>query len=100
MNAALAEACRPLEERVRRPPRQGARGPATRGRAAPLSGGRYGFLRTSDGREIRFHERSVLPGAFPRLRVDSRVRDAEEGGVKGPPASTVDPIRPMGAAAL
>jgi len=53
----------------------------------------YGFLRTSEGREIYFNERSVLKGAFPRLRVGSLVRFAEEAGDEGPQASTVTPLR-------
>lgn len=50
---------------------------------------RYGFLATSDGREIYFHANSVLHGQFHRLRVGTPVRFAEEDGEKGPQASTV-----------
>lgn len=49
----------------------------------------YGFLETSDGREIYFHRNSVLHGGFKNLRIGSEVRFAEEEGEKGPQASTV-----------
>jgi cold shock CspA family protein len=53
----------------------------------------HGFLRTPEGREIYFHERSVLRGAFARLRLGDRVRFAEETGDEGPQASTVELLR-------
>ena len=49
----------------------------------------YGFLQTADGREVYFHENSVLNGAFGKLEVGAQVRFAEEPGEKGPQASTV-----------
>jgi len=49
----------------------------------------YGFLTSDDGREIYFHKNSVLGRAFPRLKVGTTVRFAEEQGEKGPQASTV-----------
>jgi cold shock CspA family protein/ribosome-associated translation inhibitor RaiA len=52
-------------------------------------GTRYGFLETHDGREIYFHENSVLHGRFDHLRIGTEVRFAEEDGEKGPQASTV-----------
>jgi cold shock CspA family protein len=51
--------------------------------------GEFGFLDTSDGREIYFHRNSVLNGCFARLSVGTRVTFAEEEGEKGPQASTV-----------
>jgi len=54
-----------------------------------LPGEGYGFLTTPDGREIYFHERSVLNRGFRRLKVGSEVRFVEEQGEKGPQASTV-----------
>lgn len=48
----------------------------------------YGFIETTDGREIYFHRNSVLEG-FDKLRVGSEVGFAEEQGAKGPQASTV-----------
>jgi cold shock CspA family protein len=50
--------------------------------------GEFGFLESSDGREIYFHRNSVL-GGYSRLAVGSRVAFAEEAGEKGPQASTV-----------
>ncbi len=49
----------------------------------------FGFLQTSDGREVYFNEYSVLNGAFAKLKVGTRVTFAEEVGEKGPQASTV-----------
>ena len=49
----------------------------------------YGFLQTSDGREIYFHKNSVLLPGFDRLEVGAEVYYAEELGEKGPQASTV-----------
>ena len=49
----------------------------------------YGFIETEDGREIYFHQNSVLGLHFDRLAVGTRVRFAEEDGDKGPQASTV-----------
>jgi cold shock CspA family protein/ribosome-associated translation inhibitor RaiA len=55
--------------------------------------GEFGFLETTDGREVYFHRNSVLNGGFDGLEVGSRVTFAESAGDKGPQASTV---RPMG----
>lgn len=49
----------------------------------------YGFIETQDGREIYFHENSVLNDNFRRLDVGSPVRYVEEMGEEGPQASTV-----------
>ena len=49
----------------------------------------YGFLQTEDGREIYFHQNSVLDSAFGRLKPGERVTFVEEEGDKGPQASTV-----------
>jgi cold shock CspA family protein len=49
----------------------------------------FGFLTAEDGREIYFQSRSVLHGAFPRLKLGTPVIYAEERGEKGPQASTV-----------
>jgi cold shock CspA family protein len=51
--------------------------------------GEFGFIETSDGREIYFHRNSVLNDEFSHLTVNSRVTYAEEMGDKGPQASTV-----------
>lgn len=49
----------------------------------------YGFLSTSDGREIYFHENSVLNDNFKHLQIGTEVHFSEEQGEKGPQASTV-----------
>jgi cold shock CspA family protein len=49
----------------------------------------YGVLTSDDGREIYFHANSVLNQAFPRLKLGTQVRFAEEPGEEGPQASTV-----------
>ncbi len=59
-------------------------------RLVPEAG--YGFLETPDGREIYFHQHSVLEGGFPKLEVGTEVRFHEEQGEKGPQASTVHPV--------
>jgi cold shock CspA family protein len=66
-----------------------------KGHEAPLHGTvarvgpEEGWIATSDGREVYFHARSVLDGAFGRLAVGSAVAFVEEAGEKGPQASTV-----------
>ena len=62
----------------------------------PIEG--YGFLETPGGREIYFHEHSVLEGAFKRLKIGSTVTFAEEEGNKGPQASSVSQIHKRHAA--
>ena len=52
----------------------------------------YGFLETPDGREVYFHRHSVLHEGFDRLQVGTEVTFVEEGGKKGPQASTVRPV--------
>lgn len=49
----------------------------------------YGFLVTPDGREIYFHQNSVLNGGFRRIEIGTRVAFSEEPGEEGPQASTV-----------
>ena len=49
----------------------------------------YGFLETSDGRQLYFHKNSVLGGTFGRMKVGAAVAFAEEEGDRGPQASTV-----------
>jgi cold shock CspA family protein len=56
-----------------------------------LDGG-YGFLATSDNREIYFHEHSVVNRDFRHLKVGMEVRFAEEEGEKGLQASAVTVI--------
>jgi cold shock CspA family protein len=56
----------------------------------------YGFLTTDDGRELYFHQSSVLHHRFPRLQIGTRVNFVEEQGEKGPQASTVRIARSSG----
>jgi len=52
----------------------------------------FGFLETADGREVYFHENSVLDSGFGGLEVGAEVHFAEEQGEKGPQATTVRPV--------
>jgi cold shock CspA family protein len=52
----------------------------------------FGFLETADGREIYFHENSVLDAGFSGLKIGTEVHFAEERGEKGPQATTVTPV--------
>jgi cold shock CspA family protein len=64
--------------------------PAPRARVARVyAEGGYGFLETSDGREVYFHRNSVLHGRFDALKPGTDVTFVEEAGEKGPQASTV-----------
>jgi ribosomal subunit interface protein len=58
----------------------------------------YGFIETSDGREIYFHRNSILDADFDRLEVGDPVRFHEEAGEEGPQASTVHVERKVHAA--
>jgi ribosomal subunit interface protein len=49
----------------------------------------YGFIATSDGREIYFHRNAVLGEPFDCLEVGTAVRFAEEPGEQGPRATSV-----------
>jgi len=51
----------------------------------------YGFLETTDGREVYFHRNSVL-GDFARLEVGAEVRFTEEPGEKGAQATSLRPV--------
>lgn len=57
----------------------------------------YGFIATTDGREIYFHRNAVVDAAFEALEADMPVElsIAEGESPIGPQASTVRPIRPM-----
>jgi ribosomal subunit interface protein len=82
---------RQLEDYARRQRRE-VKGhePSPYGRVSklfPLEG--FGFIETPQGREIYFHENSVLRGGFGRLLIGTVVEFAEERGDKGPQASTV-----------
>ncbi len=49
----------------------------------------YGFLETSDGREIYFHSNALVDKEFDNLRLGTEVTFTEQQGVDGPQASTV-----------
>lgn len=49
----------------------------------------YGFLQTTDGRELYFHEHSVLDPGFSALRIGAGLAFTEEAGEQGPQASSV-----------
>ncbi|HXY57148.1 MAG TPA: HPF/RaiA family ribosome-associated protein [Methylocystis sp.] len=49
----------------------------------------YGFLESTDGREIFFHRNSVAEPGFDGLKIGERVTFTEEEGEKGPQASRV-----------
>jgi ribosomal subunit interface protein len=49
----------------------------------------YGFIETSDGREIYFHRNSVIEPDFELLEIGTGVVFAEEEGDKGPQAARV-----------
>jgi len=49
----------------------------------------YGFITTQDGREIYFHKHAVQNRGFNKLKTGAKARFAEEEGVKGLQASTV-----------
>jgi ribosomal subunit interface protein len=91
VNEAFQSAARRLEDYVRRRRRQVKQNVAPpRGRVIrifPEEG--YGFLEDAEGRELYFHRNSVLDDGFPRLKIGSEVRFAEEAGEKGPQASSV-----------
>lgn len=49
----------------------------------------YGFIRALNGRELYFHEHSVLHRKFNHLGIGSKVQFTEEMGERGPQAKTV-----------
>jgi len=52
----------------------------------------YGFILTSDDREVYFHRNSVLNEEFERLKVGTEVSFLEEQGKEGPQAVRVSVI--------
>lgn len=49
----------------------------------------YGFLKTSDGRELYFNENCVIHMNFNRLNIGQKVRFLEELGEKGPQVTSM-----------
>ncbi len=94
---AFHAARRQLEDEVRR--LRGdvkAHEAASRGRIVRLfSWEHYGFIETTDGREVYFHQNAVLQGGFNQLEVGDEVRFDEQiaEGEKGPQASSVRLVR-------
>lgn len=60
------------------------------GRLFPEEG--YGFLDTSDGRQVYFHESAVEGGGFGGLEEGEAVSYVEEEGEAGPRAASVVPL--------
>ena len=55
----------------------------------------YGFITSSDGREVYFHKNSVEGDKFYSLAIGQSVRFAEDQGEKGPQATFVHPLCKM-----
>lgn len=53
----------------------------------------YGFIQTSDGRELYFNRHSVLNEGFDRLIIGMEVRFSEEETIKGPQISSMSIVR-------
>ena len=91
IGATFDQAVRRVQDFVRRQRRDTkTHHPALHARVArlfPKAG--YGFLKTPDGREVYFHEDSVLGAKFIELQVDTEVTFDEETGEIGPQATTV-----------
>ena len=49
----------------------------------------FGFIRTTDNREIYFHKNSVLDDEFEKLKIEYEVRFSEEMGEKGPQVTSM-----------
>lgn len=63
------------------------------GRVIALKRGEgYGFLESSDGRSVYFHENAVAEDGFADLSVGQEVRFSEEEGIEGPQAAAVWPV--------
>lgn len=57
----------------------------------------YGFITTGEGRELYFHENSVVNMRFGGLKVGDSVRFTEEPGENGPQTTTLELIQRPGA---
>ena len=63
------------------------------GKVVQLSAEGYGFIATTDGREIYFHRHSLIDSNFDDVQVGAEVSFVEEAGEQGPQASTVRVLR-------
>jgi cold shock CspA family protein len=87
---AFRAAARRLQDLLKRQRKQVKRHETNLARVVELFIDRgFGFLETSEGRRLYFHQHSVLNGAFKQLSLGTRVSFAEEKGEQGPQASTV-----------
>jgi cold shock CspA family protein len=91
LNDAFKRARRRLQDHVRR-----LQGAVKTHEGQPIGtivrldpSGEFGFLTSSDSREIYFHRNSVLNDGFGLLTCGSRVSFVEEIGEKGPQATSV-----------
>lgn len=91
---AFAAARRQLQDRVRKMQGQvKEHGTPPHGVIATLVAEEdYGFVAAADGREIYFHRNAVADDGFNALKVGQEVRFTENGGDKGPAATSVQPI--------
>lgn len=63
------------------------------GRVTVLKEGEgYGFLESSDGRSVYFHENAVVEDGFADLSAGQEVRFSESEGIEGPQATAVWPV--------
>jgi len=93
---AFRAARRQLEDQVRRQRLQvKLHTPPETGRIARLLPDQgYGFIETSDGREIYMHRNSLIQGDFEHLAVGDEVHYVEESCDKGANATLVRPVHP------
>jgi len=100
MHVAIRDAFEAVKRRLQDHVRKGLGATKTKevpvhGRIAKLIAEEdYGFIHTSDGRDVYFHKNAVVDGTFEKLKTDQEVRlvIAEGEGEKGPQASTVKPL--------
>ena len=89
---SFREATRQLEDHVRK------RQHRVKHHETPLHGrvvrmfADYGFILTSDEREVYFHRNSVAGGDFDKLEAGDEVRFSEDLGEKAPQATAVTPV--------
>lgn len=90
---AVERQLRSEHDRQRRDVKHSAWGPSVEVRVGIVvrvdHGLGYGFLRTTDGREVYFHENAVLHGDFRKIEPGAQVRFEDEEGDDGPQATTV-----------